>query len=249
MWGKKWSSLSMGGGSSSETSHVVTVPVGAWPGSTIQVRLGDGEGELVSVQVPRGAMPGSSIRVTQSTKVRVEVPANVEVGDQMKGRAPDGSSFMFTVPPGRGRPGRRGTRVIDVAVPRATPDEVEAELSTDRRPAEEEGVKTIRVRVPRAWDGRELLVIEHAGRTVLMEVPRGAERGDELLLDLPGRSKLSLQLRVPLDYRGTGEVAVRAPSGKLVLVQLSRHVRAGDDATVELVDEEPEYGTCWCWCC
>lgn len=211
---------------------VVKVPSGAAPGSSIDVTTPDGN--TLSVEVPAGAMPGDVIKVrlgagclrrlhphsraraqqvSTARKVRVTIPRGVRAGDQMKARAPDGSTFVFTVPEGVGEPvwwNPLRTSVIDIAVPRVR------EGSADE--ADAASASTIRVRVPQTWDGEALLAVAHRGREMLVQVPAGAAPGDEMLLDLPGRRKLKLKLRVPQDHRPGGNdeaISARAPQTPL----------------------------------
>ena len=165
------------------------------------------------------ALTRACAQVSPARKVRVTIPRGVRAGDQMKARAPDGSTFVFTVPEGVGEPvwwNPLRTSVIDIAVPRVH------EGSADE--ADAASASTIRVRVPQTWDGEALLAVAHRGREMLVQVPAGAARGDELLLDLPGRRKLKLKLRVPRDHRPGGND--EASSACAPLTPLSRAVQA-----------------------
>ena len=165
------------------------------------------------------ALTRACAQVSPARKVRVTIPRGVRAGDQMKARAPDGSTFVFTVPEGVGEPvwwNPLRTSVIDIAVPRVH------EGSADE--ADAASASTIRVRVPQTWDGEALLAVAHRGREMLVQVPAGAARGDELLLDLPGRRKLKLKLRVPQDHRpGGNDEASSARATDVALPEPFKH--------------------------
>jgi len=86
-------------------SVFVTLPIDVKAGQSIKTR--SPEGKVFSFNVPGGVKGGDVVQVevpklsgTKRNKVKIKIPPGVKEGEDIMGKAPDGTPFVCTVPPG-----------------------------------------------------------------------------------------------------------------------------------------------------
>ena len=204
----------------------LTVPLEWTPGSQLLVKL-DGDKRL-SVAVPPDTAPGSFITVAigeQRHRVGVTLPADVQPGQHIAAKAPDGRTVLFQAP----ADAHAGQRV-SVLLP----------TGADEEPASAPPPDLVNVRVPNDFQpGQRISVQLPNGDKLTVDVPAGTLPGALLRVSVPPppptpTQPMKIRFIVPEGEAPGSSVTVAGPGGRKFSVKLPENAYPGAEIEINV---------------